>query len=234
MEPDQSRTRQRQRTHRLLSHTVLSTVALALLACTTESGRADTTAAGIGTPDTGAVVAGAAIDTGMAGMDHSMMGGMDHSSMANMNRSPARDSTQTFLRMMSDHHEGLIVMADSAEERAQTADAKADAQRLRQKQADEQQRMLTMLGQQYGDSITPTIMPNNRAMLDSLLRVDGRAFDRTFYQDVIAHHREALQMIDQYSPNLTGEVRQMAERMRTDQQREIQELDRKVSQLGRS
>lgn len=213
---------------RLVARTLLTATAVGALACGGGSGDADTAGA-----DTGALAAGAAGDTGMAGMDHSKMGEMDHSAMANMNRSPARDSTQTFLRMMSDHHQGLIAIADSAEERVQATEAKSDAQRLRQKQAEEQQQMLAMLGRQYNDSITPTMMPSNRAMLDSLMQSNGPEVDRTFYHHVIAHHREGIQMMDQHLPHLTGEVRQMTERMRADQQREIQEFERKMNQVGR-
>ena len=193
---------------------------------TDASGSADS--AGLST-DTAAALSGGAGDTGMAGMDHSAM---DPAAMANMNRSPARDSTQTFLRMMSDHHEGLIAMSDSAEERAQDATAKADAQQLLRQQTEEQQRMLTMLRQQYSDTITPTIMPSNRAMLDSLVRTSGSEFDRLFYHHVIAHHREGIQMIEQNLPQLAPEARQMAERMRTEQQREIEEFERKMGQVG--
>ena len=221
---------------RVMSHMLLTTTTTIVLACggggDAETDGADTGALAAGA--TAAAAGAAAGDTGMAGMDHSKMGEMDHSAMANMNRSPARDSTQTFLRMMSDHHEGLIAMADSAEERAQGADAKSDAQRLRQKQADEQQRMLAMLSRQYSDSITPTMMPSNRAMLDSLVQTPGAEFDRMFYHHVVEHHREGIQMIDQHLSHLTAEVRQMAERMRADQQREIQEFERKMNQAGRS
>ena len=236
MSPDPLRRTERARARRLLSRTLLTATAVIALACTGDAGNADTAAADTGAMAAGAAppAAGVAGDTGMAGMDHSTMGGMDHSAMANMNRSPARDSTQTFLRMMSDHHEGLIAIADSAEERAQAADARTDAQRLHQKQSDEQQRMLTMLRQQYSDSVTPRMMPSNRAMLDSLVQTSGPDFDRTFYHHVIAHHREGIQMIDQHLPHLSAEVREMAERMRSDQQREIQEFERKMNQAGRS
>lgn len=170
--------------------------------------------------------AAASADTGMAGMS-----GMDHSQMAGMNRSAPKDSNQAFLRMMSDHHEGLILMADSAKGRVQSADAKAKARELDEKQHREQRQMLTMLRREYQDSVTPMVMPSNRAMLDSVVRGgQGGEVDRVFYRQVIAHHREAIQMVDKMQSQLTGEVRSMAQRMRTEQQREIQELERKASQ----
>lgn len=175
---------------------------------------------------TGAVSTPAGTDTSMA-----RMSGMDHSQMAGMNRSAPKDSNQAFLRMMSDHHEGLIVLADSAQTRVQSADAKAKARELDEKQHREQREMLAMLRRQYQDSVTPMVMPNNRAMLDSVVRgAQGGEVDRVFYRQVIAHHREGIQMMDKMLPQLQGEVRSMAQRMRADQQREIQELERKASQ----
>jgi uncharacterized protein (DUF305 family) len=187
-------------------------------------GRSDRNASG-DTTATAAADTGAQ-DTAMGGMSQ---GDMDHSAMANMNRSAPRDSNQTFLRMMSDHHEGLIAMADSAEDRAQGTTAKADARKLHQKQEDEQTRMLGMLRRQYGDSVTPKIMPSNQAMLDSTVRASGAALDTTFYRQVVNHHREGIAMGEKMAPNLTGQVKQMAEKMMADQRREIQEFERKAS-----
>lgn len=164
---------------------------------------------------------------GMAGMDHANMPGMA-GDMAGMHRSAPRDSNQVFLRMMSDHHEGLVAMSDSALPRLQGA--KGDAQELRRKQEDEQQRMLGMLTRQYGDSVTPMIMASNRAMIDSVTRApQGTEADRTYYRQVIAHHREGIHHTDMHLPHLTGEVKQMAEKMKAEQQREIREFERKAA-----
>ena len=165
----------------------------------------------------------------MAGMDHSKM------DMGAMNRGAPRDSNQAFLRMMSDHHEGLVAMADSAMPRLQGATARADAQKMRQKQDEEQNRMLLMLSRQYSDSVTPMIMPSNRTMMDSVLGASqGAEADRVFYRQVIAHHREGIHHAEMHLPHLTGEVKQMAERMRSEQQREIRELERKAQGSAQS
>jgi uncharacterized protein (DUF305 family) len=190
-------------------------LAAALAACTPggdERAGADSAAAG----DSAGAMAGMQHDSGMAGM-----AGAE-------SRPAARDSNQSFLRMMSDHHEGLIAMADSADDRAQGATAKADARKLLQKQKEEQSRMMGMLRRQYGDSITPMIMPSNRAMLDSTVRATGAALDPTFYRQVIHHHREGMGMIDRYMPTLSGEVKRMAEQMSGEQAREITEFERKA------
>lgn len=202
-------------------------------ACSSSENKAATTDSAGGAAAVGAPAAGGAagVATTPAGTDSGMarMGQGDMAGMA-MNRPAPRDSNQAFLRMMSDHHQGLILIADSAKGRVQTADAKAKARDADEKQHREQQQMLTMLRRQYQDSITPMVMPSNRAMLDSVVRAaPAGAVDQVFYRQVIAHHREALQMIDQMESQLKGEVRSMAQRMRSDQQREIQELERKVA-----
>jgi len=188
----------------------------AAVGCGAGAERADSAAA-----DTTAAVAATtpAADTGMAGMPHGATG-----------EAAPRDSNQAFLRMMVDHHQGLVAMTDTALPRLAGATAKADAGKLREKQASEQQRMAQMLQTTYTDSHAPMIMPSNQAMIDSVRATTaGADADRTYYRQVIAHHREGVQHVDMHLPHLTGDVKQMAETMKADQQREIQELERKAA-----
>jgi len=58
-------------------------------------------------------------------------------------------------------------------------------------------------------------------------------YDRTFYQNVIQHHQEALTMVDAYLPKATNAMlKQMAETMKADQAKEIAEFQQKVARLG--
>lgn len=151
--------------------------------------------------------------------------------VASSNRPPARDADHEFLRMMVDHHEGLIEMASAAMTKASQSSTQGDAHQLHTKQEQDQQRMLAMIRTQYNDSIAPMVLPSNRAMIDSLAGKSGQSYDTTFYRNVIVHHEDGVRMIDQHLAHLsTPEVRQMAERMKTEQQREIAEFRRKVSQ----
>lgn len=165
-------------------------------------------------------------DTSAFGAGAAMPGASDTGMTAGMNRSAPHDSNQVFLRMMSDHHEGLIAISDSAAARAQNA--KSDAQRMKAKQEREQQEMMRMLVSTHGDSITPMIMPSNRQMLDSTLRATGAAADTVYYRQVVHHHAEGVRMSEPLMPHLTGEVKQMAEKMTADQKREIEEFRRKA------
>lgn len=180
---------------------------------------------------TGAAAAG---DTAgmMAGAGHSAMAGMDHSNMPGMNRPAPKDADQEFLRMMSDHHEGLVQMGSAAMTKASKPETQADAHKLHTKQQEEQQKMLGMLKTSYGDSITPMVVPSNKAMNDSLAAKSGVEYDRTFYGNVVKHHQEGVKMVDDFLPRLTKpDVKQMAEKMKTDQQKEIAEMEKKMAAI---
>jgi len=193
-------------------------VAASTLILAAACGGADRGAADTGGASAAAVAMGG--DTGMAGMD---------SKMAGTNRPPARDANHEFLRMMTDHHEGLVVMASAAMTKATRPGTQADAHQLHTKQAAERDTLLAKIRSAYNETHTPTVMPDNRAMNDSLQQKSGAAYDRDFYRNVIAHHRQAIQMIDQFMPRLTDpQLRQMAEKMRRDQTREITEFERKM------
>ena len=187
------------------------------------------------TGDSAAGTTAAANDTGMAGMAHdSGMAGMAHDSgmggMAGM-AGMTGDADRDFLRMMSDHHKGLIAMAHETLEKQGQVGVKEEARALDRKQDEELDRMSTMLRQYYQDSYEPKVMPDNQAMVEQLERQSGAAYDRTFRENVIKHHEQAIQMIDQYlSKAKRAEVRAMAEKMKADQTREIAQLRRELGQ----
>lgn len=160
-----------------------------------------------------------AADDTATGATAGTMAGMD---MASADRD--------FLRMMSDHHEGLAVMATAAMTKASRSGTQGDAHNLHTKQAAERDSMLAMLRTAYSDTHAPTVMPGHRAQNDSLQALSGTSYDRTFYRMVIGHHREAIAMIDSTLPHLTkDDVKRMAEKMKADQQKEITAFQSKAS-----
>ena len=163
-------------------------------------------------------------DTGMAGMDHSAM---------TANRGPARDADHEFLRMMSDHHEGLIEMASAAMNKGSTPQVQADAHQLHTKQEQEQTQMVDVIRSTYGETFQPMAMPADKAMNDTLQAKAGADYDQTFYRMIIKHHQEGIKMMDEFAPRVQrADVRQMIDRMRADQQREIRELEAKTQRRG--
>jgi uncharacterized protein (DUF305 family) len=155
--------------------------------------------------------------------------GADTSGQLGAQPAAARDADHEFLRKMSDHHEGMVQMASQAMTKASASTTQSAAHQLHQKQQQERDQMVGTIRSAYGETYTPTVMPSNRAMNDSLQQKSGAAYDRDFYRHVLMHHREGVQMIDQFMPRLTRpEVRQMADKMKQDQQREIRELEPKA------
>lgn len=152
--------------------------------------------------------------------------------MAGGEQSPPQDADHEFLRMMSNHHEGLEVMGADAMNRAVDDSVKSAAHNLHTKQAAQQDTMVMMIQRMYSEQHTPTIIPKNAAQADSLRQMSAPEADRYFLRTTIAHHEEGIRMIDRFLPRFTKpEVRQMAEKMREGQQREIQELQGKLNQM---
>ena len=207
------------RTHRpsfaRLTSLLVAVLAIAA-ACSAPSDRRD---------EAGMPAAAAASDTAMP----AMAGTKDAmSAMQGMTGDADRD----FLRMMSDHHKGLIALAHEAKDRPKPSATIADGRALDEKQDIELDQMVTMLEKDFKDPYTPKVLPEHQAMHDALEAKSGTEFDRTFYQSVITHHQQALTMIDAYLPNAkTPAIRKMAETMKADQAREISDFRRKLSKL---
>ena len=160
-------------------------------------------------------------DTAMAGMS-----GMDHNSMGAM----TGNADQDFLRMMSDHHKGLIEIAHAAKDsKVPSEGVRADARKLDATQDAEIDSMVTMLETTFKDPYQPKVTPDNKTMADMLAAQSGASYGRTFYETIIKHHQQAVAMVDEFLPKLTRpELKAMAARMKADQTREIAEFQRKA------
>ncbi len=199
----------------LQRHVVLGALALtSLVAC----------AKGEKAPDSAAIVPHSDSATMRDGMV-----GHDMSAMPNM----TGDGDHDFLRMMSDHHKGLIQIAHMTKDRREKSPAVADAQKVDAAQDTELDHMVTMLEKDFKDPYSPKVVPEHQAMADALKPQTGTSYDRAFYQNVIKHHEEAISMIDAYLPTAKNPtVKQMAEKMRADQTREIAAFQQKLAKLG--
>jgi uncharacterized protein (DUF305 family) len=143
------------------------------------------------------------------------------------------DADHDFLRMMSDHHKGLIQMAHMTKDRKETGPSVADAKKLDAEQDKELDHMVTMLEKDFKDPYTPKVMPEHQAMADELKAKAGKDYDRTFYQHVIKHHEEAIKMVDDYLPKAKNAMlKDMATTMKAAQTKEISEFQQKVAKLG--
>ena len=170
------------------------------------------------TADSTAMAPAGAMDTSGA---VSTAGSMQMSGMANMTGDPDRD----FLRMMSDHHKGLIAIVHPTLDKKENFAVKGDARKMDKAQDAEIEKMITILDQQYNDTYTPSVMPDKQRMVDELKGKSGADYSRTFLKDVIAHHEQAIKMIDHYLPKAkNAQVKAMGEKMKSDQSKEIAEF----------
>jgi uncharacterized protein (DUF305 family) len=137
---------------------------------------------------------------------------------------------QDFLRMMSDHHKGLIAMVHLTVESKDKITTKPIAARLDKAQDAELDKMVTMLEKDFKDPYAPKMMPDNQAMLDELKGKTGAEFDKTFLTNIIKHHEGALKMIDEYLPKAKSPaIKAMAEKMKAVQSKEIAEFQAKLA-----
>lgn len=170
-------------------------------------------------------------DTKSAAADSAAAVPSDSSNMGKMEgMAMTGDPDRDFLRMMSDHHKGLIAMAhETMEAERGTPESRADARKLDTKQDGEIEQMVKLLEAAYKDPYEPKVMPADQEIVDSLMRESGRAYASKFYRNVVAHHQRAITMIDEYLPRaVRADVKAMAEQMKKDQLAEITEFERKA------
>lgn len=140
------------------------------------------------------------------------------------------DPDHDFLRMMTDHHKGMILMAHETIESKAKLGVKPIAARLDKEQDVEMDKMTTMLEKTFKDPYASKVTSDNQAMADELKGKSGADYDRTFLENVIKHHEQALKMIDSYLPMAKmPELKIMAEKMRTVQSNEIAEFKRRLA-----
>lgn len=146
---------------------------------------------------------------------------------------PTGDADHNFLRMMSDHHKGLIDIVHMTIDQKDAGIAVADAKKLDDAQDKELDQMVTMLEKSYKDPYEPKIVPEHQSMVDDLKAKSGKGYELAFYNDIIKHHEEAIAMIDAYLPGAKSPVvKQMATDMKAAQTREITDFKAKAAKLG--
>ena len=207
-------------------------IVVSVAAC---SGKSSDKTAAAGDSAAGAMAAGngaASVNQPMAGVnvDASMKGMQGADSMAGM--AMTGDADHDFLRMMSDHHKGMIAMAHMTKERSDVGSAAADAKKIDAAQDKELDRMMTMLEKDYKDAYAPKVMPDNQAMADMMKGKKGTDYERAFYENTITHHQAAVTMVDAYLPKAkSAAIRQIAEKIKADQTKDIAEFQKKINKL---
>lgn len=208
--------------HSRLPVALLGAALIGLPACGSKDAQKQESAASVASTNGSATAADSA--SMMAKHSDSAMGGMAMGNMA-----MTGDADHDFLRMMTDHHKGLIQMAHETIESKDKLAVKPIAERLDTEQDAEMDQMMTMLEKTFKDPYSPKITLDNQAMADQLKGKTGKAYDQTFLTNVIAHHEQALKMIDAYLPTAkNADVKAMAQKMKDMQSKEITEFKANV------
>jgi uncharacterized protein (DUF305 family) len=81
-------------------------------------------------------------------------------------------------------------------------------------------------------SVAKAAAPTTAMSGDSAAGMQGMSgtSERTFYQDIIKHHQEAIEMVDAYLPTAKNPmVKQMAAKMKAQQTKEIAEFQQRLA-----
>ena len=130
------------------------------------------------------------------------------------------DADQHFLRDLADHNEAMVYLAHSAMQlkhahaggdEAGATDVAEDARKTE---------IAKVLKTLFKDETGPQVPPLLRQQVDSILRLQGEAYEAAVRSFTLNHHRAAVDMIDHGKPRRTS-VRTLAKRIRAQYVREM-------------
>jgi uncharacterized protein (DUF305 family) len=138
-----------------------------------------------------------------------------------------------FLRRMSDHHHGMIQMVHATIERKDVPDVMGAAKKMDASQDAELDVMVTMLEKDFKDPYAPMLMPDAKTMGSELASLSGKDYEKKFLENTIMHHKEGIRMIDEYLPKSSNpQLKQLAEKMKTEQAAEVAEYTKTLARLA--
>ena len=139
------------------------------------------------------------------------------------------DPDHDFLRRMSDHHAGLIMLTHAAIESNRSASLQPSIRKIEEDHDHELDTMLTMLQRIYKDRYVPAPAGSYTAMAQTLRA--GAADTASFFRSALKTEELALQMINDYLPKAkNAQVKSFAGELKRDEPREIAALRKILSQ----
>lgn len=124
------------------------------------------------------------------------------------------DTDRHFLRDLADHNEAMVYLAHSAMQmkhaHAGGRDAAGATDVAEDARKSEIARALKAL---FKDETSPQVPPLLRQQVDSILRLEGEAYEKAVLDFTVNHHRAAVDMIDHARPRRTS-VRTLAKKVR--------------------
>ncbi|MDP4505482.1 DUF305 domain-containing protein [Nonomuraea turcica] len=193
------------------------------------------------------VAAGAlALPTACGGTSDSMAGhqkvGSSAPAITATGASPSaafNDADVTFARMMIPHHEQAVDMADLAATRASDPEIKELAAKIKAEQDPEIRTMrgwLTEWGKPESDpeGHMGHGMPGMMSAQDmkKLEAAKGKRFDKLFTEQMIAHHKGAIEMArTEQADGSNPQAKELAKTIETTQQTEVEQLRKILDRL---
>jgi uncharacterized protein (DUF305 family) len=170
---------------------LLSAVALTVAAC----GGAGGNAGGI---NNGGAEEGQK-NTGMGGMDHSKVDQASGGTASGMLMENGKYSDERFIDAMVPHHQGAVEMAEVALENAEHEEIKQLAQNIVSTQEAEIKELKDIKQEEFGTSRVSMDMDSGQMesmgmTADPRSLADEEPFDRAFIDNMMPHHRSAIQM----------------------------------------
>ncbi|HUR09009.1 MAG TPA: DUF305 domain-containing protein [Nonomuraea sp.] len=147
------------------------------------------------------------------------------------------DADVMFAQMMIPHHEQAVEMADLAPTRASDPEVKELAAKIKAAQDPEIQTMkgwLTEWGKPAPSGGMGHGMPGimSEADMKKLDAAKGKAFDKLFAQQMITHHKGAIEMArTEQADGTNPKAKELAKAIETTQQAEVAQLQKLVDRL---
>ncbi|MEV4574075.1 DUF305 domain-containing protein [Nonomuraea jabiensis] len=174
----------------------------------------------------------------MAGHEGMTSAGAPAATSASAQPSAAfNDADVMFAQMMIPHHEQAVEMADLAATRASDPEVKELAAQIKAAQDPEIQTMkgwLTEWGKPAPEGGMGHDMPGVMSEEDmkKLEAAKGKAFDKLFVQQMIAHHNGAIAMAKtEQTGGSNPQAKELAKTIETTQQAEVEQLQKILDRL---
>ena len=135
------------------------------------------------------------------------------------------DPDQRFLHWMLNHHAEVVYLAHQAARHPDSATIRDVAKGVDESHDAETARMQALLRTEFGDTVSPTIRREHVGMVTPFASMRGEAYGSAFRSFLVAHHSEAVKMLDSASSELRRpSVRDLAQEIRRARARDVQAL----------
>jgi uncharacterized protein (DUF305 family) len=126
------------------------------------------------------------------------------------------DPDHDFLRRMSDHHAGLMVVTHAAIESNRSPSLQLAIRKIEDDYDRELDMMVSMLRRMYEDRYVPTAAPDYTRIAQTLRA--GTRDSTTFFRTALKNEEQVLQMINEYLPKARNtRVKRFADQLRRDE-----------------